>query len=119
MGMNYYLIQKNESEILDAVYKVLKELNAYNYSIKPMRVHLGKSSSGWQFIFDHNDFKYFSRNIHSFMTFVSQYQIIDQYEKKYTFEEFFKIVDNKRSCPIDVECYLDFGLCFNEKTDFS
>lgn len=52
-------------------------------------IHLGKRSCGWQFLWNHNNGKYYDVNIGSIKEFLeSPGPIMDEYGEKFTVEEF-------------------------------
>jgi hypothetical protein len=54
-------------------------------------IHLGKRSCGWQFLWNHNNGKYYDVNIDSIKEFLeSPGPIMDEYGQKFTVEEFFE-----------------------------
>ncbi len=105
MGCNYYgkrrftegmknkvreLIDKND---FDAVRKIL-----------PREIHLGKSSFGWVFIFNHHNFEYFKNYEKSFKKFIDSCDIKDEYGKIVSNEEFWDLVEEKRGgCNIGLD----------------
>ena len=118
MGTNFYarIIPKEEdiTYIIDKVNKYLKGLDLTLESIestidlKP--IHLGKRSSGWQFIWE-NQPDYFKDNLESIKEFLSRKDVIiyDEYYNKYSCEEFFKEIKpclyNDENHYINIEQY--------------
>ena len=118
MGTNFYarIIPKEEdiTYIIDKVNKYLKGLDLTLESIestidlKP--IHLGKRSSGWQFLWE-NQPDYFKDNLESIKEFLSRKDVIvyDEYYNKYSCEEFFKEIKpylyNDKNHYINIEQY--------------
>ena len=118
MGTNFYarIIPKEEdiTYIIDKVNKYLKGLDLTLESIestidlKP--IHLGKRSSGWQFLWE-NQPDYFKDNLESIKEFLSRKDVIiyDEYCNKYSYEEFFEEIKpwlyNDENHYINIEQY--------------
>jgi len=98
MGTNYYAIKKvnlqDRIKMLDAISKdefgKLKELI-------PQEIHIGKSSMGWQFIFDHSDWKYFDKSKNSINEFLLKCTIMDEYGEEIALDSFWEMVDKRVS----------------------
>lgn len=111
MGTNFYYIRKIEdsdreelNERIDEVKRILNEtdnarelkqylsamLDYIEYDMKMNTIHIGKRSSGWQFLFNHNDFEYYEPTLESIKAFLNRPggKIIDEYGKEYTADEF-------------------------------
>lgn len=111
MGTNYYYIRKIEdsdrvelNERIDEVKRILNEtgnardlklhlsamLDHIEYDMKDTTIHIGKRSSGWQFLFNHNDFEYYEPTLESIKAFLNSPggKIIDEYGEEYTADEF-------------------------------
>lgn len=106
--------QQNLAELSDAddLHDVVRTVNDLSVELESTveklqpKIHLGKSSHGWQFLWQYHpkggydlkgkDYelkgKYYEDNLESIKKFLSQedIRIIDEYGKKFTFEEFFK-----------------------------
>jgi len=78
MGTNYYTKLKE-----------CKHCNRYE------EVHLGKSSAGWQFSFQYNGGEYY-KNIEQMKEWLKGKQILNEYEEKVSYEEFWEMVKNKQ-----------------------
>lgn len=58
-------------------------------SIPYKRIHLGKRSSGWQFLWNHNNGEYYQPSINSIMDFLEKPgKIVDEYDKVFTTDQF-------------------------------
>ena len=113
MGNNYFKVpQLGESELntLDNLFKICKEELISNGKLSydtretlettfDIRIHLGKSSHGWQFLWDHNHGLYYDLNLGSIMEFLkTPGRIIDEENNEYTPEEFLEHIQPKLHC---------------------
>lgn len=120
MGTNYYALRKlsdlDKQAVKDAVdaedWLEVKRL-------MPSVVHIGKSSAGWQFLFNHDDWQYFEANLDSLKAFLQGSRIENEYGDNITHEAFWEMVDNKKGHKGDAYYHRYFGLCFSSHTDFS
>lgn len=92
MGTNFYLRKKISEEDKQ---NVIKQINNDNLVVArnifaelTNRIHIGKRSDGWQFIWNANQFKYFDPNKESLQNWLKSGIIEDQYGREFTFEEF-------------------------------
>lgn len=61
------------------------------------RIHIGKSSDGWKFLFNHNNWKYYDYSKESINAFLECCDCIyNEYNEKITIEEFWTLVDSKK-----------------------
>lgn len=116
MGMNYYLKRKVMpperkayfQELLDNddMYRLSQEAEE---ELKVNRIHIGKSSMGWQFLFDPNHLKYYQPNRESVNQFLTQenYSIVDEIGEEMSVEEFWQLVDSKKDKISCAEYYRD------------
>lgn len=106
MGTNYYAykIPAVSDEELDKLEELAKnhdlkgivEWNDRN-RFKAEEIHLGKSSCGWQFLFNHNDWKYYGYTQESIIDFMRSCDYIaDEYGTKISIDEFWDLIDKKR-----------------------
>lgn len=58
-------------------------------------IHIGKSSAGWKFLFNHNDWQYFT-NIQEMKDWLKEQEIESEYGEVMSFEEFWKMVEQKQ-----------------------
>ena len=118
MGTNYYLcpiIKEEELKKLSNSLKECKTLYELKNSIheitdyKKDRIHIGKSSYGWQFLFN--------LNIESYVPTISRDNIdkwlatgiiFDEYDNKVDRKDFWKIVDSKKDGMDYDEYYKNF-----------
>lgn len=105
MGTNFYCkripTQDQLNEIADLVVngtidEAIEKLHEVNKEI-----HICKRSCGWQVGFDHNNGEYWEPTRQSLEEFLSQpdIMIIDEYKKEYTYEEFWKEMDEHNADP--------------------
>jgi hypothetical protein len=114
MGTNFYKVlkpkytKKQKAEITKKINEQTKKLKEYfndnNYidrydiedyyemlnELRPVRVHLGKRSCGWQFLWNHNNEKYYKKTLQSIREFLDEDNgfIIDEYGERFTTEQF-------------------------------
>ena len=102
-------------------------------------IHLGKKSSGWQFTWNHNNWKYYN-DMNSILKFLRKGRVVDEYGVEFLPDEFFEMAINwcpdgwtneryfkeeliaKGKKPLFPEHYVDIivdGLRFMNTTDFS
>ena len=95
MGTNFYVEPRVSS-------KDMRVLKKYGYDVPCL--HLGKSSSGWKFLFQGFYDKPFLgeeidiSSVSDWKQFVikNELRIVDGYGKVYTWEQFIKFVDNRQ-----------------------
>jgi hypothetical protein len=113
MGTNFYKVlkpkytKKQKAEIVKKINEQTKKLKEYlnnnyidEYSIedyyemlnefRPVRVHLGKRSCGWQFLWNHNNEQYYKKTLQSIREFLDADNgfIVDEYGERFTTEQF-------------------------------
>ena len=78
------VVNKKIDEAIDKLHEVNK------------KIHICKRSCGWQIGFDHNNGEYYQPTRKSLEEFLSQPDIVifDEYNQKYTPEEFWKEIEN-------------------------
>lgn len=97
MGTNYYgMIIPTENDKESIIEFVRQGQFSKAYELFPQRVHLGKSSAGWEFLFNHNNWEYFSKNIGTIKAFFSRVQIVDEYDKEISQADFWELVERKK-----------------------
>ena len=118
MGTNYYLCPIIKEEELKKLFNSLKECKTL-YELKNSiheitdykkdRIHIGKSSYGWQFLFNLNIESYvptISRN--NIDKWLATGIIFDEYDNKVDRKDFWKIVDSKKDGMDYDEYYKNF-----------
>lgn len=112
MGTNFYarkkISQKQRDKFCDYIEnnEVLKAAN-FLAELKEAtkRIHIGKRSCGWKFLWDCHDFKYFEPSKKSLMEFLSSCEIANEYDEELTLEEFLKELDGFLDKGYDIETY--------------
>lgn len=102
MGTNFYFIPKiSDEDVQDILTNAKKLAESKNYlDLKELKskvyktvteIHLGKRSGGWQFLWNHNDLKYYNPDLKSIKEFLEENEgiIYDEYGDFYTVEQFF------------------------------
>jgi len=104
MGTNVYAIKKNPRGLVnwkkleEAVtnedpWSLLEETEGlYDILHNGNRIHIGKRSYGWRFIFDFNNWIYFDHTEESIKKFLTEdvWGIEDEYGQQLSFDEFWK-----------------------------
>lgn len=98
MGTNYYACRKLNKSNKENVIRLLDE-DKYEELVEYVnenssKIHIGKQSCGWQFLFNYNHFKYYDLNRKSINEFLLKYDIIDEYGNKINIEDFWYMVDS-------------------------
>lgn len=105
MGTNYYArpipTADDYIRLVGAVY--IKDADAFEIFEQVSRVirpfqreyHIGKSSVGWRFCFDHGDWEHF-KDIPSMKEWLKGMQIVDEYNVYCTNEEFWNMVESRQ-----------------------
>jgi hypothetical protein len=120
MGTNYYGIKIPTVQDKEEMIRLIGEEDWDGLLDKvPVEIHLGKSSGGWQFIFNHHDFKFYDKSRKSIEEFIHGLEIWDEYKRDVTEEEFWKMVNEKEKNNADTQygTIID-GLNFSHSTDF-
>lgn len=105
MGTNFYCKRIPTKEQLNSIADLvvneklddaIDELQGLN-----QKIHICKRSCGWQIGFDHNNGEYYQPTRKSLEEFLSQPDIVifDEYKQKYTFDEFWKEIDEHNANP--------------------
>lgn len=149
MGTNFFCIEKISRrqrskiksllrEYIEVVDKVntacdFHELHSkYNEMILesiPERVHLGKRSYGWQFLWDFHNGRYFKANLESIKKYLKDKIIFDEYGEVFSLDQFLneeiadylyntdgKLYDGVESLPSYY--FISDGLRFSKSEDF-
>ena len=105
MGTNFYCKRIPTQEQLNSIAKLvvskqideaIDKLNEVNE-----KIHICKCSCGWQVGFDHNNGEYYQPTRKSLEEFLSQpgTVIIDEYNNEYSYDEFWKEIDEHNANP--------------------
>lgn len=128
MGTNYYVVKKvNREKIMLRLTNVINTLNDYqliqclrnvDFCDEETIVHIGKSSYGWKFCFNHNDEKYYKKNRKSIDEFIKSGTLYNEYYEEVDPNEFWKLVDSKQEDRVDEYSFDENGLRFSDSTEF-
>lgn len=109
MGTNYYAIPKATDERKKEICEmVMKGDFESARKLMPEKIHLGKSSGGWRFCFNHNDWEYY-KNIPGLQAFTKTCAIIDEYGNSISDFEFWRLVEAKQKDIDGEEYYTNWG----------
>ena len=108
MGTNFYCKRIPTQEQLNSIAKLvvskhideaIDKLNEVN-----KKIHICKRSCGWQVGFDHNNGEYYQPTRKSLEEFLSQPDMVifDEYNNEYTYDEFWKEIDEHNANPHNV-----------------
>ena len=113
MGTNFYVIKQLPNSIKGKIcelietdrYDEAKKLFDDNYE----KIHIGKSSFGWKFIFDYNHFKYYDLNRKSINDFLcrNDVKLYDEYGEQVSIDDFWRLVDSKKDGYDNLSYYKD------------
>jgi len=119
MSTNYYLRRKICPSKLKKIKGLVTEKNIYDGTLKEAleefhEIHIGKSSAGWQFLFNHNEEKYYSKSYASINKFLQDAikeggHFVDEYGKEVSLTDFWEMVDSKKE-GFDLESYYQHEL---------
>ncbi len=127
MSTNYYAIPKLTEEIkLKIIKAVFEDQLELLRKIIPVKIHLGKSVSGWPFLFNHNNWEYYN-SISELADFIDKCEIVDEYGVIAQAKEFKAMIAEKQK--IGAQKYTNSqhgnmyiikdGYVFSTATDFS
>ncbi len=118
MGCNYYGVKIPTQKEKNNLINLIKEDKFEEVEkLIPVQIHLGKLSTGWQFLFNHNNWKYFTSEKSSLEDFLNDCEITDEFGEKLTTLEFFRIVEQRKH--LQPHGFSINGYCFCVETDFS
>lgn len=114
MGTNYYAVRimdGDEKELAKELiendqYEVLIDLINEKYS----KIHIGKKSYGWKFLFNYHNGRYYEATKRSLNDFLSCHSIIDEYGKEISLESFWRIVEDSKDGMDNKQYYEREGL---------
>lgn len=106
MGTNFFAVIPVKERTINKLQGIIDSLKKNPYDIntldegvydlseeiKEYRIHLGKRSYGWVFLWDANELKYYEPTLSSIKSFIDNNKAIieDEYGSKFTWEEFIK-----------------------------
>lgn len=76
--------------ILEEVEKILQPKYEYETGDSAYKIHIGKRSHGWQFLFSRNITNYCSPNRESISKWLKTGDIVNEYGERITIEQFWK-----------------------------
>lgn len=89
MGTNFELRERINKEKKEKLKSLIDEENWEDLIDNiPENIHIGKRSTGWKFLWDAHDFRYFKPNKESLIEWLKSGDIYDEYGRKYSFEQF-------------------------------
>lgn len=124
MGTNYYAIRKADDNLKNEL-KVAIDQNDFEkvINLTPKKVHLGKKSAGWVFLFNHNDWQYYGQkrdSIDGIDSFINGSQIVDEYGYSLSLDEFWAIVNGSSDLKKERQYGSIFdGLNYSNHIEFS
>lgn len=118
MGTNYYIIRKANRETKKKFHEMIdkeqfEELQNELYRFeKKSKIHVGKSSCGWKFLFDANNFQYYDKNEESVWKWLkdNESDLYNEYGEKISFDDFKEMVESKQN-GMD---YMNYQIKYNE-----
>lgn len=119
MGTNYYAVRKLPRSIKGKIcemiendqYEEAENLFKSNYE----KVHIGKQSYGWKFLFNYNHFKHYELNKKSIDSFLRSGDITlyNEYDEVINVDDFWEMVERNKDKLDNMEYYKDNeNLCF-------
>lgn len=107
MGTNYYLRRKIPLAKLKRIKDMVTEDNIYDGKLDSElnqfpEIHIGKSSAGWQFLFNHNNGKYYEKTQASINNFLKEEvarggKFVDEYGELQDIDDFWGFVMSKKN----------------------
>lgn len=98
MGTNFYRREKIGEEEKN-LWKKAIDSDDYPtidyYSSLSKKIHIGKASAGWKFLWDANYFNYFEPNKESILEWLKDGIIIDEYGEIYSYERFMEYLEQR------------------------
>lgn len=95
MSTSFYVTRKLSQEEINKCKKLLDEQNFYELiNSLPVEKEICHRAYGWQILWFTHNFKYFNRNAKSLFDFLKNSIITDEDGKQYSFEEFYKEIEN-------------------------
>lgn len=102
MGTNFYAILPIKQETKDKFYKLVKNISSNNIDdikwdlydlqeeLDTYKIHLGKRSYGWSFLWDLNELEYYEPTLNSIKNFIENNKAIikNEYGEEFTWDQF-------------------------------
>lgn len=125
MGTNYYGKKiPTETDKQAIALLVLKgDFNGAIHALKSFEaIHIGKSSSGWRFLFNHNNWDYY-KDWQSFCDWLLTVEIVDEYGESKSKDELIALIKEKElsatQIPSNTDWYIEKdGMQFSKSTEF-
>ena len=119
MGTNYYAIKKATPSDKKRI-KQLIDLDQWQQVRRelPEEIHIGKSSMGWSFCFDHNHWEYWGKTKKSLESFLGECFIYDEYGSFWELKDFWELVNDKKDGRNGEHVEYHDGLKYSKSTDF-
>ena len=114
MGCNYYIIRNIDiKNFKDTVFEKLNK-NDFSGLLKmiPKRIHIGKNTLGWEFLWNHQNWDYF-HNDNSLKDFLQDGIIYDEYDREIPYGDFKEIVK-----PLESDKDFNVMTSINQEGDF-
>jgi len=126
MGTNYYAIPKATDDLkIKIIEAVINNQMEQLKNLVPTKIHLGKSSYGWPFLFNHNNWEYYE-TINDLSEFIDGCEITNEYGDEMGAKQFKELIDQKQNtldsklASIDPKHYvIKDGYLFSTHTEFS
>lgn len=102
MGTNYYrrgLLNEDQKKAFERAIQISDFQKVDEFYNIYKKVHIGKASAGWKFLWDANYFQYFEPNKESIYKWLKEGIIIDEYGKIQPYEEFIKYIEERSKSP--------------------
>lgn len=106
MGTNYYLRKHIPLPKLERIKKLVNPTDIYDGKLQEaleefQEIHIGKSSCGWQFLFDHNNWQYYDKTKASINQFICEEilkggQFVNEYGEEVSLKDFWELVESKK-----------------------
>ena len=112
MGTNYYVLRTLDEIEKEGAKKMIDE-DKYDdlkeiLQEKCEKIHIGKSSCGWKFLFNWNNCKYYELTKRSINDFLTNKRIVDEYGGDVSLESFWEMVENKNGGIDNAEYYRQY-----------
>jgi len=124
MGCNYYVIPRLTAELKDKMLHALQNDDiAHLSNLIPKELHIGKSSAGYPFVFDHNNWLYY-KSPEELFDFIKGCEIYDDDQEEMEYEDFMRIIEYKQKYLTEFyfeksHYFIQDGYMFSTMTQFS